>query len=117
MLPIAAIAGFGAMGAALYGFFNRLLIPMGLHHVSNSFFWFQLGNFNWTTGDLNRFLAGDPTAGHFMEDFFPVMIFGLPAIAFAIYCAAKKEKKKAVAGMLLSFKVDPLSRTLEKESY
>lgn len=98
----AAIAGFGAMGAALYGFFNRLLIPMGLHHVFNSFFWFQLGNFNGTTGDLNRFFAGDPTAGHFMAGFFPVMMFGLPAIAFAIYCAAKKEKKKAVAGMLLS---------------
>lgn len=94
------IAGLGAVGAGLFGFFNRLLIPMGLHHVLNSFFWFQLGNFNGTTGDLNRFFAGDPTAGHFMAGFFPVMMFGLPALALAIYVCAKKEKRTAVAGML-----------------
>ena len=96
------IAGMGAFGIALFGFFNRLLIPMGLHHVLNSFFWFQLGEYNGTTGDLNRFFAGDPTAGHFMALFFPVMMFGLPAVALAIYFAAKKEKRKAVGGMLAS---------------
>ncbi|HSQ87354.1 N-acetylglucosamine-specific PTS transporter subunit IIBC [Romboutsia sp.] len=98
----AGIAGMGAIGVALFGFFNRLLIPMGLHHVLNSFFWFQLGDFSGKSGDLNRFFVGDPTAGHFMAGFFPVMMFGLPALALAIYFAAKKEKKKEVAGMLLS---------------
>ncbi|MDO4926034.1 MAG: N-acetylglucosamine-specific PTS transporter subunit IIBC [Turicibacter sp.] len=96
------IAGFGAFGVAGFMFFNRLLIPLGLHHVLNSFFWFQLGEFNGATGDLNRFFAGDPTAGHFMAGFFPVMMFGLPALGLAIYFAAKKEKRKAVGGMLAS---------------
>ncbi|MGL5328448.1 MAG: N-acetylglucosamine-specific PTS transporter subunit IIBC [Peptostreptococcaceae bacterium] len=98
----AGVAGMGAMGAALFAFFNRLLLPMGLHHVFNSFFWFQLGEFNGVAGDLNRFFAGDPNAGHFMAGFFPIMMFGLPAVALAMYFAAKKEKRKAVAGMLLS---------------
>ncbi|MEG2985433.1 MAG: PTS transporter subunit EIIC, partial [Peptostreptococcaceae bacterium] len=89
-------------GAAMFGLFNRLLIPVGLHHVLNSFFWFQLGSYNGKSGDIARFLAGDPTAGHFMAGFFPIMMFGLPAIALAIYFAAKKEKRKAVGGMLLS---------------
>ncbi|MBW6409413.1 N-acetylglucosamine-specific PTS transporter subunit IIBC [Clostridium weizhouense] len=98
----AGIAGMGAIGVALFGIFNRLLIPIGLHHVLNSFFWFQLGEFNGVTGDLSRFFQGDPNAGHFMAGFFPVMMFGMPAIALAIYFAAKKEKKKEVAGMLIS---------------
>ena len=98
----AQIAGMGALGVAGFMFFNRLLIPMGLHHVLNSFFWFQLGEFEGTTGDLNRFFAGDPTAGHFMAGFFPVMMFGLPAVALAIYFAAKKDRRKAVGGMLAS---------------
>ncbi|CEH34974.1 N-acetylglucosamine-specific PTS transporter subunit IIBC [Romboutsia lituseburensis] len=98
----AGIAGMGAIGAALFAFFNRLLLPLGLHHVFNSFFWFQLGEFGGKTGDLNRFFAGDPTAGHFMAGFFPIMMFGLPALALAMYFAAKKEKRTAVAGMLLS---------------
>lgn len=97
-----AIAGMGAFGVALFGFFNRLLIPLGLHHVLNSFFWFNLGEFAGVTGDLNRYFAGDPTAGHFMALFFPVMMFGMPAVALAIYFAAKKEKRKAVGGMLIS---------------
>ncbi|MEG2786226.1 MAG: N-acetylglucosamine-specific PTS transporter subunit IIBC [Romboutsia sp.] len=97
-----SVAGLGAVGAAMFGLFNRLLIPVGLHHVLNSFFWFQLGSYNGKSGDIARFLAGDPTAGHFMAGFFPIMMFGLPAIALAIYFAAKKEKRKAVGGMLLS---------------
>ncbi|MDU3803944.1 N-acetylglucosamine-specific PTS transporter subunit IIBC [Paraclostridium bifermentans] len=97
-----SMVGMGAFGAAIYGLFNRLLIPMGLHHVLNSFFWFQLGTYNGKTGDVARFFAGDPTAGHFMAGFFPIMMFGLPAVALAIYFAAKKEKRKAVGGMLLS---------------
>ena len=98
----AGIAGLGAVGVALFGLFNRLLIPLGLHHVTNSFFWFQLGDYAGKSGDLNRFFAGDPTAGHFMAGFFPVMMFGLPAVALAIYLAAKKEQRKAVGGMLIS---------------
>ncbi|MGL4336328.1 MAG: N-acetylglucosamine-specific PTS transporter subunit IIBC [Turicibacter sp.] len=98
----AGVSAMGATGVAAFLFFNRLLIPMGLHHVLNSFFWFQLGDFNGATGDLNRFFAGDPTAGHFMAGFFPIMMFGLPALALAMYFAAKKEKRKAVGGMLLS---------------
>lgn len=89
----AGVAALGAVGVALFGFFNRLLIPMGLHHVLNSFFWFQLGEFNGKAGDLNRFFQGDPTAGYFMAGFFPVMMFGMPAVGFAIYFAAKKEKQ------------------------
>ena len=96
------IAGMGAFGVALFGFFNRLLIPLGLHHVLNSFFWFNLGEFAGKTGDLNRYFAGDPTAGHFMAGFYPVMMFGMPAIALAIYFSAKKEKRKAIAGMLIT---------------
>lgn len=96
------VAGMGAIGVALFGIFNRLLIPIGLHHVLNSFFWFQLGDFNGVSGDLNRFFHGDPNAGHFMAGFFPVMMFGMPAIALAIYFSAKKEKRKSVAGMLIS---------------
>ncbi|MDS0528579.1 N-acetylglucosamine-specific PTS transporter subunit IIBC [Clostridium sp. SHJSY1] len=98
----AGVAGMGPIGVALFGFFNRLLIPIGLHHVLNSFFWFQLGSFNGANGDLTRFFQGDPTAGHFMAGFFPVMMFGVPAIGLAIYFAAKKEKRKSVAGMLIS---------------
>ncbi|MGL6058193.1 MAG: PTS transporter subunit EIIC, partial [Culicoidibacterales bacterium] len=96
------IAGFGAFGGALFAFFNRLLLPLGLHHVFNSFFWFQLGDFGGVAGDLNRFFALDPTAGHFMAGFFPIMMFGLPALVLAMYFAAKKQNRKAVAGMLIS---------------
>ncbi|MGL5550422.1 MAG: PTS transporter subunit EIIC, partial [Culicoidibacterales bacterium] len=87
---------------ALFAFFNRLLLPLGLHHVFNSFFWFQLGDFGGVAGDLNRFFALDPTAGHFMAGFFPIMMFGLPALVLAMYFAAKKQNRKAVAGMLIS---------------
>ncbi|MFC3884914.1 N-acetylglucosamine-specific PTS transporter subunit IIBC [Bacillus songklensis] len=95
------ITGAGALGAGVFGFLNRLLIPVGLHHVLNSLVWFVFGEYNGATGDLKRFFAGDPTAGTFMTGFFPVMMFGLPAAAFAMIAAAKKERRKAVAGMLI----------------
>lgn len=100
------IAGLGAFGAFLFGFFNRLLIPVGLHHVLNSYFWFQYGSFTnaagkVVNGDLTRFFAKDPTAGTFMTGFFPIMMFGLPAACLAMISAAKKENRKAVTGMLL----------------
>ena len=98
----AGVVGMGAVGAGLFGFLNRLLVPMGLHHVLNTYFWFTLGEFNGKAGDIDRFFAGDPTAGTYLAGFFPVMMFGLPAIALAIYFAAKKKNRKMIAGMLLS---------------
>ncbi|WP_330665119.1 N-acetylglucosamine-specific PTS transporter subunit IIBC [Tepidibacter sp.] len=96
------IIGAGAAGMFVFGFLNRLLIPTGLHHIINSIVWFVFGSFNGVTGDLNRFLAGDPSAGIFMTGFFPVMMFGLPAAALAMYTCAKKENKKVVGGLLVS---------------
>jgi PTS system N-acetylglucosamine-specific IIC component len=101
------LIGAGAAGLFLYGVLNRLLIVTGLHHILNSLVWFVFGNFTdaagkIATGDLNRFFAGDPSAGAFMAGFFPVMMFGLPAACLAMYRAAKPENKKTVAGVLLS---------------
>lgn len=102
-----AVINAGAIGTFSYGFLNRLLIPVGLHHVLNSIFWFTFGE--WTNpagevirGDLLRFLAGDPTAGIFQAGFYPVMMFGLPAAALAMFVTAKPENKKAIGGMLFS---------------
>ncbi|MFP4021418.1 MAG: N-acetylglucosamine-specific PTS transporter subunit IIBC [Halanaerobium sp.] len=97
----------GAVGVFVYGFLNRLLIPLGLHHVLNSFIWFVFGEFTnaageVVTGDLSRFFAGDPSAGFFMSGFFPMMMFGLPAAALAMYHTAKPENKAAVSGIFLS---------------
>lgn len=95
------IIGLGALGAGIFGILNRLLIPLGLHHVLNSLFWFQFGTFQGKSGDIARFFAGDPTAGTYMTGFFPIMMFGLPGAALAIIAAAKKEKRKAIAGMFI----------------
>lgn len=100
------IAASGAAGGFFFGLFNRLLIPFGLHHVINSFTWFQFGQFTDAagkiiTGDLSRFFAGDPGAGTFMTGFFPIMMFALPAACIAMIMAAKKENRKAISGMLL----------------
>jgi PTS system N-acetylglucosamine-specific IIC component len=77
------------VGGGVYGVANRLLVPLGLHHILNSVVWFILGDFNGTHGDLNRFFAGDPTAGTFMTGFFPIMMFALPAAALAIWHEAR----------------------------
>ncbi|MBT2657647.1 PTS transporter subunit EIIC [Bacillus sp. ISL-18] len=95
------IIGLGALGAGIFGILNRLLIPLGLHHVLNSLFWFQFGTFQGKSGDIARFFAGDPTAGTYMTGFFPIMMFGLPGAALAIIAAAKKEKRKAITGMFI----------------
>jgi len=92
----------GVFGLFLYGALNRLLIVTGLHHILNNVAWFIVGDFHGATGDLNRFFAGDPSAGAFMTGFFPVMMFGLPAACLAMYHAARPERRKAVGGMLLS---------------
>jgi len=104
------IVGAGAFGAGIFGFVNRLLIPTGLHQVLNTIAWFQIGDFTNAAGtvfhgDINRFYAGDGTAGMFMSGFFPIMMFGLPGAAFAMYFAAPKERRPLVGGMLVSVAV------------
>ena len=102
------ILGLGPIGLILYGIANRLLIITGLHHIINNLAWFILGDYHGATGDLNRFFAGDPSAGVFMAGFFPVMMFGLPAACLAMYHTALPERKKAVGGMLLSMALTAL---------
>ncbi|WAJ23034.1 N-acetylglucosamine-specific PTS transporter subunit IIBC [Lacrimispora xylanolytica] len=95
------ILGMGAVGAGIYGFLNRILIPVGLHHALNSVFWFDVAGVN----DLGNFWAGTGTlgqTGQYMTGFFPVMMFGLPAAALAMYHTAKPGKKKNVYGLLLA---------------
>ncbi len=104
------IIGAGAPGAFVYGVLNRLLIPTGLHHIINNLIWFEFGSFTTAAGqvvhgDLHRFFAGDKSAGVFMTGFFPVMMFGLPAACLAMYTAAKSQRRKLVAGVLLSVAV------------
>jgi len=98
----AGILGLGPLGLFLYGLLNRLLIVTGLHHILNNLAWFLVGDYGGVTGDLNRFAAGDPTAGAFMSGFFPVMMFGLPAACLAMYHTARPDRRKAVGGMLMS---------------
>jgi N-acetylglucosamine PTS system EIICBA or EIICB component len=97
-----AIVAAGPLGLFVYGVLNRILIVTGLHHILNNVAWFIIGDFHGATGDLNRFFAGDPSAGAFMSGFFPVMMFGLPAACLAMYRTALPERRKAVGGMLLS---------------
>jgi N-acetylglucosamine PTS system EIICBA or EIICB component len=92
----------GTLGLFAYGVLNRLLIVTGLHHIINNVAWFIIGDYHGATGDLNRFFAGDPSAGGFMSGFFPVMMFGLPAACLAMYRSALPERRKAVGGMLTS---------------
>lgn len=101
------IVSAGALGSGIFGFINRLLIPTGLHQVLNTIAWFQIGEFTNAAGavfhgDINRFYAGDGSAGMFMSGFFPIMMFGLPGAALAMYLAAPKARRPMVGGMLLS---------------
>ena len=99
-----AIVGLGPLGAGIYGFFNRLLIPLGLHHALNSVFWFDVAGIN----DLNNFLSGTGVLGEtgvFMAGFFPIMMFGLPGAALAMYVTAKPSRKQAAYGILLAASV------------
>ncbi len=97
----ASFISMGALGAGIYAFFNRLLIPFGLHHALNSVFWFDvagindLGNFWGNTGVFGQ-------TGMYMTGFFPFMMFGLPAACLAMYQTAKPEKKKMAYGLLFS---------------
>ena len=102
-----AIVHSGGVGTFVYGVLNRLLIPLGLHHILNNLIWFVFGTFTTATGDvvhgdLTRFFAGDATAGSFMTGFFPVMMFGLPAAVLAMYRTARPENRPKIAGALAS---------------
>ncbi|HHT20525.1 MAG TPA: PTS transporter subunit EIIC [Tissierellia bacterium] len=98
------LTGMGAFGAAVYGFFNRLLIPTGLHHALNQVFWFDLvgindiGNF-W--GNVQSTLPG-VTTGMYQAGFFPIMMFGLPGAALAMYHTAKPERKPVIRSLMLA---------------
>ncbi|MER5732308.1 PTS transporter subunit EIIC [Streptomyces sp. NPDC002138] len=101
------MTGLGSIGAGIFGLINRALIPIGMHQFVNTVAWFQIGDFTDAAGavvhgDLNRFWAGDASAGQFMTGFFPIMMFGLPAAALAIAHAARPERRKAVTGMMVS---------------
>ena len=100
-----AMISLGAVGAGIYAFFNRLLIPVGLHHALNSVFWFDVAGIN----DIANFWGNTPimqgdyqVTGIYMTGFFPVMMFGLPAGALAMYFTAKDQNKKNAAGILLA---------------
>lgn len=96
-----SISELGALGAGLYGFFNRLLIPTGLHHALNSVFWFDVANIN----DIGNFWSGNGTlgvTGMYQAGYFPVMMFGLPAGALAMYHTAREDKKKFTASLMIA---------------
>ena len=90
------------LGGFVYGTLNRLLIPLGLHHILNSGPWFIIGDYKASDGvtyhgDIAMFLHGDPTAGAFMTGFFPIMMFALPAAALAIWHEAKPSTRRPSA--------------------
>ncbi len=103
-----SIKDMGALGAGIYAFFNRLLIPVGLHHALNNVFWFDVAGIN----DIPNFLGGAQSiakgvgvvgvTGMYQAGFFPIMMFGLPAAALAIYHTAKPEKKTQVASLMIA---------------
>ena len=103
-----SIIGMNEIGGFLYGTLNRLLIPLGLHHILNSVFLFQVGEYHYikdgvsvvANGDLHRFFAGDPTAGVYMAGFYVTMMFGLPSLALAIYVTTPKEQKRKAGAIL-----------------
>ncbi|MBN9800047.1 MULTISPECIES: PTS transporter subunit EIIC [Pseudonocardia] len=97
-----AVGENAVVGGGVFGLVNRLLLPVGLHHIINSVVWFLVGDFNGVHGDLSRFFAGDPTAGTFMTGFFPIMMFALPAAAMAIWHEARPERRKVVGGIMVS---------------
>ncbi|GAA1487546.1 N-acetylglucosamine-specific PTS transporter subunit IIBC [Brachybacterium sacelli] len=95
------ILTLGPVGVGIYGFLNRLLIPLGLHHALNSVFWYDVAGIN----DLGNFLNNTGTygvTGQYMTGFFPIMMLGLPGAALAMYVTAKSTRRKVAAGVLLS---------------
>ncbi|MEU6992458.1 PTS transporter subunit EIIC [Streptomyces sp. NPDC046465] len=101
------LVDLGWLGSGIFGVANRALLTVGLHQFLNTFVWFQFGDYTkpdgtMVHGDINRFLAGDPTAGQFTSGFFPIMMFALPAAALAITHCARPERRKVVGGLMLS---------------
>jgi N-acetylglucosamine PTS system EIICBA or EIICB component len=99
------ITGAGALGAFVYGFANRMLIPVGLHHIPNSYIWFLYGDYTppggeAVTGDIPRFTAGDPTGGAYTAGFYPILMFGLCGAALAMIHVANKKQRKVAVGIL-----------------
>ena len=99
------LVNMGALGVGIFMFLNRLLIPFGLHHVLNTYVYYDLGSYTSPSGEvfrgeMTRFINGDPQAGLFLSGFFVIMMFGVPAICFAIYRAAFKENKEMVKGIM-----------------
>ena len=102
------IQKLGSTGAGIYAFFNRLLIPVGLHHALNSVFWFDVAGIN----DIPNFLGGAQSiesgkavvgiTGRYQAGFFPIMMFGLPGAALAIYHCARPENKAKVLGIMMA---------------
>ncbi len=102
---LAKVAMNSSLGPAFYAAGKRALIPVGLHHVYYPPFLYEFGRFVTASGEIlrgetARYFAGDPTAGYFMAAEYPLMLFGLPAAAFAMYLRADTHKKKAVAGVM-----------------
>lgn len=98
------LGSMGIFGVFLFGFLNRVLIPTGLHHVFNAYIFYELGSYttaNGTvvTGEMTRFLAGDPSAGSFLVMFYVIMVFGIPGVAAAMYKTARPENKEEVKGL------------------
>ncbi|MER6803423.1 MULTISPECIES: PTS transporter subunit EIIC [Streptomyces] len=101
------LSDLGAWGAGVFGVANRALLVIGLHQFLNVPMWFQFGSYTKPDGtvvhgDINMFLAGDPTAGQFTTGFFPIMMFALPAAALAITHCARPHRRKEVGGLMLS---------------
>ena len=97
----------GATGAGIYGVVNRALGPVGLHHVVNSLVWFTIGDCTNAAGevrhgDLTCYFVGQDGTGTFMAGFFPVMMFGLPAAALAMWREARPERRKAIGGVMIA---------------
>lgn len=95
------LSDMGSVGAGLYGFFNRLLIPTGLHHALNQVFWFDLAGIN----DFGNYWSSEGEqgiTGRYMAGFYPIMMFGLPAAALAMYHTAKTKQRKTAASLLLA---------------
>lgn len=91
----------GGFGIFLYGFLHRILVAFGLHHLLNHVFWFQVGEYSDAGGavyfgDLPRFFAGDPEAGAYMAGLYPIFMFALPAVAFAIIHEAREDLKPKI---------------------
>ena len=97
-----AIVSLGAVGAGIYAFLNRLLIPTGLHHALNNVFWFDTIGL----GDLSAYWGAKTSAdvgwsvGMYMAGFFPCMMFGIPGAALAIIQAAKPANRKSTIGII-----------------